>query len=155
MWVFSKTLCSFRHLSLGCAGSKSYILVNCDQLTSNTHTGASFTLYFAALENSIIKIHLVGWNDLLPEAFEPLQSWSNQQTRSSVPLRNNDKCLVQSDRPTPPLSTERSQGRWWHFSSLPDLSDADCGRTCNQCGLTKDEGGRAGWKISWLHDNAG
>lgn len=36
---------------------------------SNTRTAESFTLTSTALEISIIEIHLVHWNDLLPEPF--------------------------------------------------------------------------------------
>lgn len=130
-------------------------LLSCDQLTSNTHTAAGFIHYSTALENSIIEIHLVDWNDLFPEAFEPLQSWSDQQTCGSFPLRHNDRRMVQSDRSTLCLPVERSQGRWWHYPSLQASSDAAYGQTCNQYGLTNDGGVRAPWETGWLEDNAG
>lgn len=76
--------CSFPDLSLGLAGWKSCDCGwTCDQLTSNTHTAVLFIHYSTALENSIIKIHLADWNALFPEAFEPRQSRSEQQTRGS------------------------------------------------------------------------
>lgn len=131
-----------------------FILLSCDQLTSNTRTAASFIQYSPALENSIIEIHLVDWNDLFPEASEPLQSWSDQQTCGSFPLRHNDRRMAQSDRSTPRLPVERSQGRWRHFLSLQASSDAGCGRTRNQYGLTNDVGVRAAWKTRWLNDKS-
>lgn len=116
---------TFRRL----ARLEGFILLSCDQLTSNTGTAEGFIHYSPALENSIIEIHLVDWNDLFPEAFEPQPSYSDRPTCSSFPLRRNDKHTVRGDRSTPHLPEERSRARWWHFSFLWVSSDAGRGDT--------------------------
>lgn len=71
---------------------------------------SSSEFYSTALENSIIEIHSLHWNDLTPwslwtsaEPLGPADVWQ------FPPLRHNDRCTAQIDRSTP-----RSPPWWGH-----------------------------------------
>lgn len=124
-------------------------LVSCDQRTSNTLAAVSFPPRFTALEDSIIKTHLVDWNDSFPEAFEPPRSRSDQQTCDGLPLKQNDKRLAMADSSTLRLLAQRSRGRWRHFLSFQTSSAAGCECTNNPQGWTINGRVRSNWKRSY------